>query len=177
MRHAIDNTALFAAGLLVWSVLEYVIHGVLGHAGRGPVAPMHQVHHRDPRRVFAIGAWLPVAGLLAAGLACYGLAPAMVVLIGAAAGFAAYEALHYRIHFRRPRNRVEAYLRTRHLLHHYRVPDQCFGVTSPLWDRVLGSELAGPEMRRLRPSVADLPPIAGRSNFAAMLPRRIGPAG
>ncbi len=173
MHRAIESAALFAAGLIVWSLIEYAIHGWMGHRFRTFVTPMHQGHHRDPRRVFAIGAWLPVAGLIGFGLARWGLAPSMIVLSGVAAGFAGYESLHYRIHFRRPRGRLETYLRTRHLIHHYGAPDRCFGVTSALWDRALGTNLAASEMRRLRPSIADLPPLAGSSNLCAMLRGRI----
>ncbi|HUY27058.1 MAG TPA: sterol desaturase family protein [Candidatus Binataceae bacterium] len=173
MNCAIESAALFATGLLIWSLLEYAIHGWMGHRFRTFVTPMHQVHHRDPRRVFAIGAWLPVAGVIGFGLARWGLTPAMLVLSGVAVGFAGYEALHYRIHFRRPRGRLAEYLRTRHLIHHCRAPDRCFGVTSALWDRALGTNLAGSEMHRLRPSVADLPPLTGSSNLRAMLRRRV----
>jgi sterol desaturase/sphingolipid hydroxylase (fatty acid hydroxylase superfamily) len=59
---------------------------------------------------------------------------------GALLGFALYEAFHYRLHFRLPANRIEAYLRARHLAHHDRDSQSCFGVTSPLWDRVFGTE-------------------------------------
>jgi dihydroceramide fatty acyl 2-hydroxylase len=173
MIRAIDNAALLGAGLFVWTLLEYALHGWLGHTLRTFAAPLHQVHHRDPRRVFAVGAWLPVAAILIAGVARWGFAPAMVVLSGTAAGFAAYETLHYRIHFATPRGRVEACLRERHLVHHYRAPHRCFGVTSALWDRVLGSDLPDAEMRRLRASIIDVLPLTGASNLGALLHRRL----
>lgn len=160
---------IFFAGLVAWTFLEYVIHGWMSHTFRTFASPLHQVHHRDPRRVFAIGAWLPVAATWMGGLTLWGLAPAMVFYSGIVAGFALYEFVHYRIHFARPRNRLEAYLRERHLVHHYRAPDRCFGVTNAFWDRVFHSGIANAEMRSLRAAVAATQPLAGPSN-ARMLP-------
>ena len=51
-------------------VVEYVIHGVLGHAHRTFVTGLHEVHHRDPRAVFALGAWIPTAVVLIGGWRC-----------------------------------------------------------------------------------------------------------
>ena len=56
------DTLIFAAGLFAWTIVEYVIHGVLGHAHRTFVTELHNVHHRDPRAVFAMGAWIPDCG-------------------------------------------------------------------------------------------------------------------
>lgn len=170
------TTALiFTGGLAAWSFLEYVIHAWLSHTLRTFVSPLHQVHHSDPRRVFTIGAWLPVAASWVAGLALWGLAPAMVFYTGMATGFVIYELVHYRVHFRTPHNRLEAYLRERHLVHHYRAPDRCFGVTSPVWDRVFSSGIAAVEMRSLRAAVAATPPFTGATN-ARMLLRLVGAA-
>jgi 4-hydroxysphinganine ceramide fatty acyl 2-hydroxylase len=158
------DVMIFLGGLAGWTFLEYVIHGWMGHSFRTFATPLHQVHHRDPRRVFAIGAWLPVAAIWIIGVACWGLAPAVVFYSAILTGFALYEFIHYRIHFVRPRTRLETYLRERHLVHHYRTPDRCFGVTSPLWDHVFRSGIASAEMRQLRAAVAATPPLSGTSN-------------
>ena len=75
----------------------------------------------------------------------------MVFYSGMVAGFALYEFVHYRVHFRTPHNRLEAYLRERHLVHHYRADDRCFGVTRAIWDRVFSSEIGG----KNSPSLSD----------------------
>jgi sterol desaturase/sphingolipid hydroxylase (fatty acid hydroxylase superfamily) len=168
------NALLFAGGLLAWTFLEYVIHGWMSHTFRTFASPLHQVHHRDPRRVFTIHAWLPIAATWLAGLALWGLAPAIIFYSGMVAGFATYEFMHYRIHFVSPRNRLEAYLRECHLVHHYRAPDRCFGVTSPLWDSVFRSGIADTEMRSMRAAVAATPPLAGPSNVRMLIPSRAG---
>ena len=160
----------FIGGLAAWTFVEYLIHAWLSHTFRTFASPLHQVHHNDPRRVFTIGAWLPVGATWIAGLALWGLAPAMVFYSGMVAGFALYELIHYRVHFRRPRNRLEVYLRERHLVHHLRASDRCFGVTSPLWDRVFSSEIGAAEMRSLRTAVAGTPPLGGPTNVRMLIP-------
>jgi len=74
------NALAFAAGLFAWTLLEYVIHGVLGHAHRTFVTPLHAVHHRDPRAVFALGAWIPAAVVLGGAWVVFGVTPAVVFL-------------------------------------------------------------------------------------------------
>ena len=154
----------FIGGLATWTFLEYLIHAWLSHTFRTFASPLHQVHHSDPRRVFTIGAWLPVGASWIIGMAIWGLSAAMVFYSGMVAGFALYEFIHYRIHFRTPHNRLEAYLRERHLVHHYRAPNRCFGVTNALWDHVFSSELAQAEMRSLRAAVKVTPPSSGPTN-------------
>jgi dihydroceramide fatty acyl 2-hydroxylase len=154
----------FIGGLAAWTFLEYLIHAWLSHTFRTFVSQFHQVHHKDPRRVFAIHAWLPVGVSWIVGMAICGPAPAMVFYSGMVAGFALYEFVHYRVHFRTPHNRLEAYLRERHLVHHYRAADRCFGVTSALWDRVFSSEIGAAEVRPLRAAVRRMPPFDGPTN-------------
>jgi sterol desaturase/sphingolipid hydroxylase (fatty acid hydroxylase superfamily) len=162
----VSITALsFIGGLAAWTFVEYLIHAWLSHRFRTFASPLHQVHHEDPRRVFTIGAWLPVAASWIIGITIWGLASAMVFYSGMVAGFAIYEFIHYRVHFRVPQNRVEAYLRERHLVHHYRAPDRCFGVTNALWDRVFSSEIGGAEMRALRDGVKHTRPFTGPTNL------------
>ncbi len=132
--------AQLAAGLVLWTFLEYAIHRWLGHRQGTFAAALHGVHHRDPSAVFAIGAWLPAALAMILMLVFTGPGAAVNLYGGALLGFALYEAFHYRLHFRLPANRIEAYLRARHLAHHDRDSQSCFGVTSPLWDRVFGTE-------------------------------------
>jgi 4-hydroxysphinganine ceramide fatty acyl 2-hydroxylase len=158
------NFLTLFGGLATWTLLEYVIHGWMGHRFRTFASPLHQVHHRDPRRVFAVGAWLPVGAIWILGVILWGVTPGVLFYSGIVTGFALYEVIHYRIHFTRPRNRVEAYLRERHFVHHFRAPDRCFGVTSPVWDQVFRSGIARAEMRPMRAAVAATPPLIGRSN-------------
>src|SRR5713101_3046348 len=124
------DAILFAAGVFAWTIVEYVIHGVLGHAHRTFVTGLHDVHHRDPRAVFALGAWIPTAVVLAGAIAWFGLAPGVIFYGGIVCGFGVYEYVHYRIHFAAPSCGFEERLRARHLAHHTREPDAIFGVTT-----------------------------------------------
>jgi 4-hydroxysphinganine ceramide fatty acyl 2-hydroxylase len=162
----------FGVGMFAWTLLEYVIHGVLGHTHRTLVGRLHEVHHRDPHAVFALKSWIPVVIVLVATGAIFGLAPAMIFLYGVAAGFVGYELIHYRIHFSRPSCAIEARLRARHLAHHFREPRAIFGVTTPLWDVVFGSEPEAARMRALSEVCAAIAPLSGPTNFGSRVLRR-----
>ena len=165
------DAIVFGIGLFAWTLVEYVIHGVLGHAHRTFVTGLHEVHHRDPRAVFALGAWIPVAVVLGLGWAVFGAASGVIFFGGIVAGFGCYEILHYRIHFARPVCAIEARLRGRHLAHHFKEPDAIFGVTTRLWDVVFGTEPDARRMRALAEAGAAVPPLTGASNLGRVIGR------
>jgi dihydroceramide fatty acyl 2-hydroxylase len=167
---------IFGVGLLSWTLLEYAIHGWMGHLHRTFVTPMHAVHHRDPRAVFAIGAWPPSVALLAALLIGFGFAPGAVFYLGLFTGFAIYEVIHYRIHFAAALTPIEARLRSHHLVHHLRRANICLGVTTAFWDRVFGTEPTPAESAALYASVKDVAPLDGPSNLGSMI-SALGSAG
>jgi len=158
------DTIIFAAGLFAWTLVEYVIHGTLSHIFATPISPLHDVHHRDPHAIFTIGAWVPTALVWTAGIAIFGMSAGMIFYSGIVAGFIAYETVHYRIHFVRPSSAFEARIRARHLAHHFHAPDMCFGVTTPIWDRVFGSAPSIDRMSALEASVANVAPLTGPTN-------------
>jgi sterol desaturase/sphingolipid hydroxylase (fatty acid hydroxylase superfamily) len=170
---AITLIFVFVAGLFAWTLLEYVIHGVLAHSHRTFVTPLHNEHHVDPRAVFAMRAWIPTAIVLIVLLTIFGMVPGVIFLFGIVAGFAVYEWLHYRIHFATPANAFEARLRARHLAHHMKEPDAIFGVTTRLWDVVFGTEPAPDRMRELEAAGASVAPLSGSSNLGRVIRSRI----
>jgi len=157
---------LFGAGLLTWTLLEYAVHGWMGHRFATFVTPIHHVHHRDPRAVFALGAWLPALLPILVG-AALGARGWTIFYGGILAGFAVYEVLHYRIHFHAPLCRAEARMRTRHLIHHYCAPALCFGVTTALWDCVFRTAPSDADAAALAARVSSIAPLEGRSNVSA----------
>jgi 4-hydroxysphinganine ceramide fatty acyl 2-hydroxylase len=165
----IFEALLFLSGVFAWTFLEYLIHGVLAHTHRTFVKPMHAGHHRDPHAVFALGAWIPVALVLAGSIAIFGAAPGVIFLAGLATGFGGYELIHYRIHFAVPTSAVEARLRARHLAHHAGHPDTIFGVSTRLWDVALGSEPTAEQMRELALIGEQVPPLEGPSNLGRLI--------
>jgi hypothetical protein len=160
-----EDLTLLVAGIFVWTFFEYLIHGWLSHTFQTFATPLHAVHHRDAHAVFAVRSWMPLAIFWATLIALFGWTPWAIILSGSMIGFACYEAIHYRIHFRHSYGAIEKYLRVRHLIHHNHLPNRCFGVTSALWDLVFGTEPMGVAITHLRESINSIPPLSGHSNF------------
>ncbi len=156
---------LLLAGFLFWGLLEYTIHGLLAHRWKTIASPLHAEHHRRPQHVFTSPiAVLPVT-LLLFGVTTLVASPlqASWFVGGALAGFCHYERLHWRIHFREPRNERERLLRNHHLAHHFCNSRVYHGVSTRLWDRVFGTLPAG--WKDDYAQVEDRAPLAGKSNF------------
>jgi dihydroceramide fatty acyl 2-hydroxylase len=138
--------AWYLAGLLAWSLLEYIIHRYSFHHDprtRTQVAMVylsHGVHHAYPddsrRWVMPLLVTLPVGALLLS-LVVLGLGPrALPGFAGFAHGYLTYDTLHYLIHRGPLPTSMGRFLRRHHLQHHYATPDRRFGVSSPLWDLI-----------------------------------------
>lgn len=142
------ETGLFFAGLIFWTLFEYVMHRYLFHMvaeskmGRKIVYTMHGVHHEYPRdraRLFMP----PVPSIIISGI----VFAMMYVVLGWGAlaffpgfifGYLLYASMHYAIHAYAPPKFMKALWRNHHL-HHYKTPDKGFGVSSVLWDVVFGT--------------------------------------
>ena len=139
--------ALFVAGFVTWTLLEYWLH-------RGPFhwKPkvswgerlhflLHGVHHQWPKDryrlvmppavsitlFFVFGAvWLLTVGTTY-GWACHA---------GFVAGYMTYDLTHYYIHHFHPKTAFGRALKKHHMLHHFKDPDSRFGVSTMFWDRV-----------------------------------------
>jgi len=137
------------AGVVIWTLLEYVLHRFAGHSSRlgKHVRKEHLAHHAKPDFFTSFGRKLflavPVLGGLAAlSIPLFGWSGAACVL-GVSAGWTFYERLHRATHVRGPRNRYGIWARKHHLHHHFMDPHANHGVTSPVWDWVFGT-LAAP---------------------------------
>jgi sterol desaturase/sphingolipid hydroxylase (fatty acid hydroxylase superfamily) len=137
-----------AAGLLLWTVLEYLMHRFAFHG----FAP-HYEHHREPANpTYILAPWrLSLGGgglvwLLLRAITGSGT-QASLVTAGVLTGFLGYELLHLRIHSRHKGGRLLRALRKYHFHHHFADDRVCYGVTSPVWDVVFGSL---PQRRRVR---------------------------
>ena len=148
---------LLGAGVLLWTLLEYVLHAFAFHRpSRSRVLGffrfLHGEHHddpTDPAHIFTRPAFtLPVAALLwcVFRLALPGWRLAALPTAGVALGYLAYEVIHYAIH-KAPTARWVRPLARHHLYHHYGAPDRCFGVSSPLWDVVFRTGRRRPARR------------------------------
>ena len=142
---------LFAAGLFIWSFVEYIMHRFLFHYM--PDKPwalrlhfiFHGVHHDYPsdakRLVLPPSVSIPLATgfyfLFNAILPpnyIYGFFPAFIL------GYLIYDISHYAIHHFNFKGVIWKKIKQHHMLHHYQDPDKGYGVSSPLWDKIFQSD-------------------------------------
>jgi sterol desaturase/sphingolipid hydroxylase (fatty acid hydroxylase superfamily) len=142
---------LMAAGLLIWTFIEYLLHRFLLHyrpqaqALLAVVEKLHLGHHRDPQDeakiTVPVFASLPIAGglLVLFRLMAGSWEVAALLMTGSIAGYLYYEAVHFWIHCGSRGGRWMQQGRANHFFHHFKDQHRCFGVTTPLWDRLLGT--------------------------------------
>ena len=146
-----SELALFATAALVsWSLLEYTLHRFLFHPPCKSkklcrwAQAIHGKHHGDPNHLtFALVSPVNAAVILLslAGIFFF-LVPSrgLTVFIGFfLLGYLSYEYLHLAIHHQKPRTRLGKFLARHHLSHHAQNDEGNFGVTSHLWDWLLGT--------------------------------------
>jgi len=146
----------FVLGLFLWTFAEYTLHRFLFHYR--PRTPrqerifflFHGIHHAQPqvktRLVMPFPVSIPMALIL------YGLLYLIVAVLlgvphwvsplmsGFLIGYLAYDLTHYATHHWPMRSGVAKYLKRHHMQHHYKAPNTRFGVSSPLWDFVFGTQ-------------------------------------
>lgn len=135
------------AGMLSWSLLEYVLHRWLGHDRRfirNPFGDEHTAHHS--RGNYFAPAWKK---LLTALLLFPTLAVFTCLAVGRTAGlvwaaslvgtYLAYELFHYQLHVLPGFTPFGRWARRHHFHHHFHDPASNHGVTSPIWDFVFGT--------------------------------------
>jgi len=129
------------AGLLSWSLLEYVFHRWVYHKGRTPAHVGHRMHHESPKMLIAMP-WFIVTAFLAGVwyIFAYCLQFHLILsfMAGLTTGFVFYGAFHHIHHHFHFKNIWYRKLRAHHFIHH-QFPDVNFGVTSRLWDHVFGT--------------------------------------
>jgi sterol desaturase/sphingolipid hydroxylase (fatty acid hydroxylase superfamily) len=146
--------AIFAGGVLLWTLYEYLLHRFVFHRVASDLQAkrssflMHGYHHEFPRdgsRLVAppVMSW-PLGTLI--GIAYYLLLGPdhwLALYAGTAAGYVAYDWIHYYLHHGTPRTRAGRFLRRYHLAHHGQAHHAHFGISSPLWDLVFRTYSTG----------------------------------
>jgi sterol desaturase/sphingolipid hydroxylase (fatty acid hydroxylase superfamily) len=150
--------AVFFAGLFLWTFSEYILHRFLFHyeprteRQRKIFFLFHGVHHAQPQVKTRLV--MPPAVSIPMALVFYGLFHLLLAVIlgvplwvgpltaGFLVGYLIYDLTHYATHHLPMRKGFAKYLKRYHLKHHYKTPDQRFGVSSPLWDAVFGTKPA-----------------------------------
>jgi sterol desaturase/sphingolipid hydroxylase (fatty acid hydroxylase superfamily) len=137
-----DDMLAFLLGILLWTLLEYLLHRFVFHRYRGLVGSFHHEHHgapRDRQFLFVRPVWsigisaLSTAVILAA---TRDIVLTMSLMAGIWLGYLYYESVHYRIHFSPADGGWIGRQRRAHFRHHFYSSRKCFGVTTPLWDYV-----------------------------------------
>ncbi len=141
--------ARLLAGILAWTLFEYLLHRFLFHIWphdprtHQRVYVVHGVHHvypDDPHCVVHPVATVTIAVVLAPLLYfSFGPEAAPPLFAGFALGYILYDSQHYLAHHRKPRTRLFRLLKRHHLKHHFQDPSARFGVSTPLWDWVFRS--------------------------------------
>ena len=142
-----------ALGYVIWTFAEYVFHrwvfhtefpGELGQRLHFLLHGVHHVHPSDPLRLVMpplMSAPLMLLGWIVVR-AIFGAPAAYPVEAGFLLGYVLYDEIHYHIHHRVPRTKLEQTLRRLHLLHHFRDPARGYGVSAPWWDTVFKTDYA-----------------------------------
>jgi sterol desaturase/sphingolipid hydroxylase (fatty acid hydroxylase superfamily) len=131
----------FCLGLFAFSFIEYFFHRWMFHTHVPLFEQGHRAHHEQPLGYDSLPFFLPPAVLLALASMFVLLMPVGFALLLASAitlGYIAYGLSHFSIHhvrFKQPWLRRWA---GSHHVHHYH-PHSNFGVTTPLWDILLGT--------------------------------------
>jgi sterol desaturase/sphingolipid hydroxylase (fatty acid hydroxylase superfamily) len=128
-------------GLLIFSFMEYVCHRWLFHGTIQLVKEGHASHHRNPLGYDALPFFLPaivLTGLIGVLTLCLSASHVYLLSGTMAFGYVIYGLSHFLIHHRRFHNALARKWAARHHIHHFH-QDCNFGVTTPLWDILLGT--------------------------------------
>ena len=155
------TASLFALGLLIWTLVEYVMHRYFFHYeptsrwGKRIHFFVHGAHHdypQDASRLVAPPAFsIPVAAVFyGLFLAVFGrLAPG--AFAGFIFGYLCYDMIHYATHHFSMKRGAALWLKQYHMRHHYKDDHHGYGVSSPLWDYVFRTR-----GRRVQPETQSL---------------------
>ncbi|MEJ5262245.1 MAG: sterol desaturase family protein [Ignavibacterium sp.] len=141
---------LFVFGLFIWTITEYVLHRFVFHFkpksqfGEKLHFIFHGVHHDYPsdsrRLVMPPSVSVPLA-LLFFFLFQYLIGASYVYpfFAGFLVGYLFYDLTHYAIHHFNMHSKFWLEIKNHHMRHHYLDPNKGFGVSTPLWDIIIGT--------------------------------------
>lgn len=142
---------LFAAGVLLWTLIEYSLHRFAFHSlSRSELArefnsTLHKWHHDDTKNpdflasptVLSWPVFLITTALAQLALGRWVLTASLMT--GLSLGYLGYEAIHAMSHLVNPPTAFLKGLKRHHMAHHFISPQLKFGVTTGFWDRVFGT--------------------------------------
>lgn len=149
---------LFVAGAFSWTAAEYFLHRFVFHYeptsdwGQRVHFLVHGVHHDYPndskRLVMPPPISVPLAFLFYF-LFKYLMGPSLMepFYAGFVAGYLCYDMLHYAVHHANWDIKWFMQLKAHHLKHHFKEPEKGFGVSTPLWDLIIGTDYKSDEKK------------------------------
>lgn len=145
----LGGIAVFFLGFFFWTWFEYFMHKRIFHMlpsnkfKRRIQYLFHGVHHEFPRDKTRLA--MPPASSILILIALFFLYKLILgnyvftFLPGFIVGYSLYLMVHYSIHAYRPPKNFLNKLWIFHSIHHYKDDTVAFGVSSPLWDIILGT--------------------------------------
>jgi sterol desaturase/sphingolipid hydroxylase (fatty acid hydroxylase superfamily) len=141
---------LVFVGILVWTFAEYTLHRFIFHFpakskfGKKIHFIFHGVHHDYPsdskRLVMPPSVSIPLAILFYyLFYLLFGNVLVAPFFVGFIVGYLFYDMTHYAVHHFNIHNKFWLALKKHHIRHHYENPALGFGVSSPLWDEIIGT--------------------------------------
>ncbi len=149
LLNGLSAFGLFLGGWLLFTLAEYLMHRYVYHLDASTPArakfqyTMHGVHHEFPKDKTRL-AMPPILTVFVASLLFFifrftlGNA-GFGVLAGFVFGYALYLFVHYSIHVYAPPKNFLKFWWHHHAMHHYRQEEVAFGVSTTLWDHIVGT--------------------------------------
>ncbi|MHA6246355.1 sterol desaturase family protein [Pontibacter sp. CAU 1760] len=145
----LEALGLFIIGWLLFSLMEYMAHRFVFHMDTDTPTKakiqytFHGNHHEYPKDKERL-AMPPIVSVLISSLLFFVFklvfgAFVFGILAGLLFGYAMYLFVHYAVHAYAPPKNFLKTLWVHHSIHHYKDPNVAYGVSSPLWDYVLGT--------------------------------------
>lgn len=142
--------SMILIGMFTWTLTEYTLHRFVFHYepksdwGKRLHFIMHGVHHDYPndskRLVMPPSVSIPLAVLFyilfSAILGSTYVAP---FFMGFLIGYLYYDLTHYAVHHFNMHSKFWLTIKNHHMKHHYQDSTKGFGVSSPLWDIIIGT--------------------------------------
>ena len=146
----LNIVSLIIIGLFVWTLTEYTLHRFIFHYqpksqfGKKLHFIFHGVHHDYPndskRLVMVPTVSIPLATffyfLFKIILGVSFVAP---FFVGFLIGYLFYDLSHYAIHHFNMHGKFWLAIKNHHMKHHYQDSEKGFGVSTPLWDAIIGT--------------------------------------
>jgi sterol desaturase/sphingolipid hydroxylase (fatty acid hydroxylase superfamily) len=149
---------LFLGGWLLFTLVEYLVHRFLYHMPASTPRKarmqyvMHGVHHEYPKDKSRL-AMPPIITVFVASLLFFIFrftfgASSFGLLAGFTFGYALYLFVHYAIHAYAPPKNFLKFWWLHHSQHHYRQDEIAFGVSTTLWDHIIGTMPKAPSQAK-----------------------------